>query len=166
MQKAMNKESNKEIERKFLVENQGGDGWRNAECSEIRQGYLSIDKHRTVRVRIAGDAAYLTIKGITEGATRDEYEYPIPVAHASEMLDTLCLRPLIEKRRHRVEYGGLIWEVDEFYGDNAGLIVVEIELESAQQIFDKPPWAGEEVTGDPHYYNANLVNTPYSRWKI
>ncbi len=146
MQKAMNKEINKEIERKFLVENQGSDGWRNAECSEIRQGYLSIDKHRTVRVRIAGDAAYLTIKGI--------------------MLDTLCLRPLIEKRRHRVEYGGLIWEVDEFYGDNAGLIVAEVELESAQQIFDKPPWAGEEVTGDPRYYNANLVNTPYSRWKI
>jgi len=160
----MNKEINKEIERKFLVDDRS-DSRRSAEYSEIRQGYLSIDKHRTVRVRIAGDAAYLTIKGITEGATRAEYEYPIPVAHAREMLDTLCLRPLIEKRRYRVEYNGLIWEVDEFYGDNAGLIVAEVELESAQQMFDKPPWAGEEVTDDPRYYNANLVNHPYTKWK-
>lgn len=154
---------NKEIERKFLVEDQGNESWRQAEYSEIRQGYLSIDKERTVRVRTAGDAAYLTIKGITERATRAEYEYPIPVAHAGEMLDGLCLRPVIEKRRYRVEYGGLVWEVDEFFGDNAGLIVAEVELESEQQVFDKPPWAGEEVTDDPRYYNANLVNNPYTR---
>lgn len=156
---------NQEIERKFLVADKNADSWRNAIYSETRQGYLSIDKHRTVRVRTAGDAAYLTIKGITEGATRTEYEYPIPVAHAREMLDGLCLRPLIEKRRHRVGYGGFVWEVDEFYGDNAGLIVAEIELESAQQVFDKPPWVGTEVTDDPRYYNANLVNHPYSKWK-
>jgi len=156
---------NQEIERKFLVADKSADSWRNTIYSEIRQGYLSIDKHRTVRVRTVGDAAYLTIKGITEGATRTEYEYPIPVAHARKMLDGLCLRPLIEKRRHRVGYGGLVWEVDEFYGDNAGLIVAEIELESAQQIFDKPPWVGEEVTDDSRYYNANLVNHPYSKWK-
>ena len=161
MQKAMNKE----IERKFIVENRDDAGWRNAECREIRQGYLSLDKHRTVRVRIAGDAAYMTIKGITQGATRAEYEYPIPVAHAGDMLDTLCLRPLIEKRRYRVEYGGLIWEVDEFYGDNAGLIVAEVELESAQQSFEKPSWVGNEVTDDPRYYNANLVSNPYLKWK-
>ena len=152
----MNKEANKEIERKFLVETQGDDSWHNAEYSDIRQGYLSVDKHRTVRVRIAGDDARLTIKGITEGATRVEYEYPIPVAHAGEMLETLCLRPLIEKRRYRIEYNGLIWEVDEFYGDNSGLIVAEVELESEQQVFAKPPWAGEEVTENPRYYNANL----------
>jgi adenylate cyclase len=158
----MNKDVNKEIERKFLVETQGDDSWRKAEYSDIRQGYLSIDKHRTVRVRIAADDAYLTIKGITEGATRAEYEYPIPLAHAGEMLKTLCLRPLIEKRRYRVEYNGLIWEVDEFYGDNSGLIIAEVELESAQQVFDKPPWAGEEVTENPRYYNANLVSNPYT----
>ena len=81
------------------------------------------------------------------------------------MLDTLCLRPLIEKRRYRVEYGGLIWEVDEFYGDNAGLIVAEVELESAQQSFEKPSWVGNEVTDDPRYYNANLVSNPYLKWK-
>ena len=156
---------NKEIERKFLVEDKNADSWRNAIYSEIRQGYLSVDKQRTVRVRIVGSAAYLTIKGITEGITRAEYEYPIPVAHAGEMLDSLCLRPQIEKRRHRIEYGGLIWEVDEFYGDNAGLIVAEVELKSPQQLFDKPPWAGEEVTDDPRYYNANLVNHPYSKWQ-
>ncbi|ARO87737.1 CYTH domain-containing protein [Nitrosospira lacus] len=156
---------NKEIERKFLVEDKNADSWRNAIYSEIRQGYLSVDKQRTVRVRIAGDSAYLTIKGITAGATRAEYEYPIPVAHAREMLDDLCLRPLIEKRRYRVGYGGLVWEVDEFYGDNAGLIVAEVELKSAQQVFDRPPWAGEEVTDDPRYYNANLVNHPYTKWK-
>lgn len=154
---------NKETERKFLVEDQGDEPWRHAESSEIRQGYLSIDKERTVRVRIAGDAAYLTIKGITESATRAEYEYPIPVAHAAEMLEGLCLRPLIEKRRYRIDYGGLTWEVDEFSGDNAGLIVAEVELESEQQVFDIPPWAGEEVTEDPRYYNANLVNNPYTR---
>jgi adenylate cyclase len=157
----MNKENNKEIERKFLVDDRN-DSWRKAEYSEIRQGYLSVDKHRTVRIRTAGDSAYLTIKGITEGATRAEYEYPIPLAHANEMLDTLCLRPLIEKHRYRVDYHGLIWEVDEFYGDNSGLIVAEVELESEQHVFDKPPWVGEEVTDNPRYYNANLVNNPYS----
>lgn len=154
---------NKEIERKFLVEDQVNAPWRHAESSQIRQGYLSIDKERTVRVRIAGDAAYLTIKGLTENATRAEYEYPIPAAHAREMLDDLCLRPLIEKRRYRIDYGGLAWEVDEFFGENAGLIVAEVELESEQQVFDTPPWAGEEVTDDPRYYNANLVNNPYTR---
>jgi CYTH domain-containing protein len=160
----MNKEANKEIERKFLVDDRSG-SWRSTAYSEIRQGYLSTDKHRTVRVRTAGDAAYLTIKGITEGATRAEYEYPIPVADAGKMLDTLCLRPLIEKRRHRVEYAGLIWEVDEFYGDNDGLIIAEVELENARQAFDNPPWAGAEVTDDPRYYNANLVGNPYTKWK-
>jgi adenylate cyclase len=119
----------KEIERKFLVT---GDAWRTGECSDYRQGYLSIDKQRTVRIRVAGDTAFLTVKGITEGATRAEYEYSIPVTDAQAMLETLCLRPLIEKRRYRIQYNGMTWEIDEFLGENAGLVVAEIELETAQ----------------------------------
>ncbi|MGD2112771.1 MAG: CYTH domain-containing protein [Gammaproteobacteria bacterium] len=151
----------KEIERKFLVT---GDGWRAGTGTHYRQGYLSVAKERTVRVRIEGDAARLTIKGITENATRDEFEYPIPVPDARAMLDSLCLRPLIEKHRYRLEYHGLTWEIDEFLGDNAGLIVAEIELEHPQQPFDRPPWIGTEVTEDPRYYNANLVDRPYRVW--
>ena len=151
----------KEIERKFLVT---GDAWRTGECSDYRQGYLSIDKQRTVRVRVAGDTAFLTVKGITKGATRAEYEYPIPVTDAQAMLETLCLRPLIEKRRYRIQYNGMTWEIDEFLGENAGLVVAEIELETAQQPFDKPGWVGEEVTSDPRFYNANLVTRPYRTW--
>jgi len=151
----------KEIERKFLVT---GDAWRTGECSDYRQGYLSIDKQRTVRVRVAGDTAFLTVKGITEGATRAEYEYPVPVTDAQAMLETLCLRPLIEKRRYRIQYNGMTWEIDEFLGENAGLVVAEIELETAQQPFDKPGWVGEEVTSDPRFYNANLVTRPYRTW--
>jgi adenylate cyclase len=152
----------KEIERKFLVT---GEAWRKGEVSDYRQGYLSIDKQRTVRIRVAGDVAHLTVKGITEGATRAEYEYPIPVADAKSMLETLCLRPLIEKRRYRIRHGGMTWEIDEFLGENAGLVVAEIELETVQQPFDKPSWVGEEVTSDPRYYNANLVTRPYTTWE-
>jgi adenylate cyclase len=152
----------KEIERKFLVT---GNAWRAGEGTDFRQGYLSTDKERTVRVRAAGDIAHLTIKGITEGATRTEFEYPIPVADAELMLDTLCLRPLIEKRRYRVQHGGMTWEIDEFRGDNVGLVIAEIELERPQQRFEKPEWVGEEVTSDPRFYNANLVAHPYSTWK-
>ena len=152
----------KEIERKFLVT---GNAWRKGGSNEYRQGYLSIDKERTVRVRIAGDTAFLTVKGITEGATRAEYEYPIPVADAKAMLESLCLRPLIEKRRYRVQHGGMTWEIDEFLGENAGLVVAEIELVNAQQPFDKPAWVGEEVTSDPRFYNASLVARPYSTWE-
>ena len=151
----------KEIERKFLVT---GDGWRTGQGSDYRQGYLSTDKERTVRVRIAGDTAHLTVKGITQGATRAEYEYPIPVADAEIMLDRICLRPLIEKRRYRVEHQGMTWEVDEFHGENAGLVVAEIELQDEQQTFTKPPWIGAEVTSDVRFYNANLVAHPYRQW--
>ncbi len=155
------KSMGKEIERKFLVT---GEAWRMGDCSDYRQGYLSIDRKRTMRIRIAGDVARLTVKGITEGATRAEYEYPVPVADAQAMLETLCLRPLIEKRRYRIQHGGLTWEIDKFLGENAGLIVAEIELEHAEQSFDKPAWIGEEVTSDPRFYNANLVNRPYKTW--
>ncbi len=155
----------KEIERKFRVNKERAAAWRKAPCLEIRQGYLSLDKERTVRVRIAGGDAWLVVKGITREASRSEYEYPVPIADAGEMLDFLCLHPLIEKRRHRVEHQGFLWEVDEFYGDNAGLIIAEIELESANQTFPRPPWVDVEVTHDPRYYNASLVRHPYSLWK-
>ena len=148
-------------QRKFLVT---GDAWRDGQSSDYRQGYLSIDKQRTVRVRVANNAARLTAKGITEGATRAEFEYPIPVSDAKIILDTLCLRPLIEKRRFRIEHQDMTWEVDEFIGENAGLVAAEIELKEEHQPFDKPCLVGEEVTGDSRFYNANLVTNPYSSW--
>jgi CYTH domain-containing protein len=151
----------KEIERKFLVR-QGE--WPKNEGVTYRQGYLSTVKERTVRVRIAGDAAFLTVKGISKGATRAEFEYDIPVSDAEEMLDHLCEQPLIEKRRYEIEHGGLTWEVDEFFGNNEGLVLAEVELESEDQQFERPPWVGEEVTDDPRYFNANLVEHPYRDW--
>lgn len=152
----------KEIERKFLLT---GDQWKNlAEGTHYRQGYLNSIKERTVRIRTINDKAYLTIKGITVSATRAEYEYEIPHADCMEMLDGLAERPIIEKNRYKIPYGGFIWEVDEFLGVNEGLVVAEIELESEDQSFDKPEWVGEEVTGDPRYFNSNLVANPYTTW--
>jgi adenylate cyclase len=107
---------------------------------------------------------YLTIKGETRGATRQEFEYEIPVAEADALLDGLCERPLIEKVRYEVVYGGLTWEVDEFYGDNEGLVIAEVELTSEEQMFEKPDWVGQEVTGDARYYNVNLAKWPYKAW--
>ena len=151
-----------EIERKFLI---ATDDWRGlAEGMDYRQGYLSTVKERTVRVRTVGERGFLTIKGISIGATRAEFEYEIPVDDAHELLDELCLRPLIEKRRHRVPFGGLTWEIDEFFGENHGLIVAEVELDDENQLIELPPWIGEEVTGDPRYFNASLVERPYSTW--
>jgi CYTH domain-containing protein len=155
----------REIERKFRVKEESAAAWRNAPFTGIRQGYLSMDKERIVRVRIAGDEAFLTIKGIIREASRAEYEYPVPVADASEMLESLCVRPLIEKRRYRIAHQGNLWEVDEFFGENAGLAIAEIELENPGQAFARPAWIGEEVTDDSRYYNASLVRHPYSRWK-
>ncbi|MGX4644224.1 CYTH domain-containing protein [Massilia sp. SYSU DXS3249] len=152
-----------EIERKFLVK---GDAWRAlGEATLLRQGYLSLDPERTVRVRIEGEAATLTIKGKNRGATRGEWEYPIPVPEAAELLDTLCQRPLVEKIRHRIAAGPHTWEVDEFLGANAGLVVAEIELASEDEAFDKPGWIGLEVTHDHRYFNSNLIRHPYSAWK-
>jgi CYTH domain-containing protein len=151
----------KEIERKFLVT---GDDWNRMEYSNYVQGYLSVDKERTVRVRITDEHAVLTVKGITRHATREEYEYPIPVNDAANMLRELCLRPLIVKRRYRINHSGMTWEVDEFQGENAGLVVAEIELDDEQQEFEKPDWIGEEITTDQRYYNANLVASPFSSW--
>ena len=152
----------KEIERKFLVR---GDSWRaGAHGKRYRQGYLSTVKERTVRVRVAGDQGYITIKGITVGAARAEYEYEIPLADANQMLDTLCERPIVEKTRYRIPQDDIVWEIDEFAGDNRGLIVAEVELKDEHQNYPKPDWLGEEVTGDPRYFNANLVAKPFTTW--
>lgn len=152
----------KEIERKFLIT---GNAWRAlAEGTAYRQGYLSTVKERTVRVRTIDDKGFLTIKGITVGATRAEYEYEIPTADANEMLDDLCEQPIIEKNRYKVPLDGFVWEIDEFGGVNDGLLVAEIELESEDQAFTKPDWIGEEVTGDPRYFNSSLIANPYTTW--
>ena len=151
-----------EIERKFLLK---GDSWRSlVKGTKYRQGYLSSTKERIVRVRTIDDKGYLTIKGITTGATRVEYEYDIPENDAMEMLDDLCEKPIIEKNRYKIDFAGFIWEVDEFFGENQGLIVAEVELESEDQRFEKPEWISDEVTGDPKYFNSNLVINPYIKW--
>jgi len=152
-----------EIERKFLVR---GEDWRDlARGKAYRQGYLSAGPGVTVRVRTAGGRGLLTIKGPSVGATRAEYEYEIPLADANEMLDSLCARPLIDKQRCKIAHGGLVWEVDEFFGDNQGLIIAEVELDDEARQVVLPAWVGEEVTGDPRYYNANLVRHPYREWR-
>lgn len=149
-----------EIERKFLVV---GEDWKTDRPTLFRQGYLNRDEFRTVRVRVAGDRAMLTVKGKTTGMTRAEYEYDIPVADAVEMLD-LCEGPIIEKQRWLTVVGGMTWEVDEFFGDNAGLIVAEIELDSETQKFEMPNWVGEEVTHDDRYFNSSLTIHPFQNW--
>jgi adenylate cyclase len=149
-----------EIERKFLVQ---GDGWKTSTGVLYRQGYLNRDKNRTVRVRMAGDAAFLTVKGVSVGATRAEFEYPIPMADAEGLL-ALCDGPLVEKTRHLVRVGDTLWEVDEFAGDNAGLVVAEVELIAEDQPFARPDWLGAEVTHDARYFNSNLASHPFSCW--
>ena len=152
-----------EIERKFLVDPQR---WAAAEKPPgrfLRQGYLLTDPHKTIRVRIAGDSAYLTIKGISTGAVRAEYEYPIPVADAEELLDGYAAA-CITKNRYRVEVGGKIWDVDEFLAENEGLTVAEIELTHEHETFERPHWLGREVTEDAGYYNSNLSIRPFRSW--
>ena len=150
-----------EIERKFLL---AGDGWRAlGQPTLLRQGYLSSDPARVVRVRVAGDQAYMTIKGRSVGATRGEWEYSIPLADANELL-ALCEQPIVEKFRCKIEFAGNVWEVDEFLGANQGLVVAEIELASEDQPFDKPDWIGDDVTHDARYFNSSLVRNPYSNW--
>jgi adenylate cyclase len=151
-----------EIERKFLLND---DSWRSlAQPVRYRQGYLSVDPERTVRVRTVGDEGFLTIKGITRGATRQEFEYPIPAADAQELLDNICQGPLIEKDRYCIEFQGLTWEVDEFFGENQGLTIAEVELPSENHPLTTPPWIGEEVSHDPRYFNSNLTKHPFTKW--
>jgi adenylate cyclase len=152
----------KEIERKFLVV---GDVWRRlAQGVRYRQGYLSSAKERTVRIRTVGDRAFLTVKGPTVGVTRLEFEYPVPYEDGVAMLENLAEQPVIEKLRYKIPADGFVWEIDEFLGANKGLITAEIELRSEDQPFPKPEWIGEEVSGDPRYYNAMLVAHPYTTW--
>lgn len=149
-----------EIERKFLVT---GDAWRDAPAVFYSQGYLNRDKQRTVRVRIAGEDAFLTVKGQSAGASRAEFEYPIPLWDARDLL-ALCEQPLVEKYRRKIVYEGFVWEVDEFLGENQGLVVAEIELPSEDTRFSIPDWVGEEVTSDVRYFNSNLAQHPFTRW--
>lgn len=153
-----------EIEHKYLVRK---DAWKPSAPGVLyRQGYLSSVKERVVRVRIAGDKGYLTVKGLTTGVTRLEFEYAIPLADASIMLDQLCERPLIEKTRYVEEFKGHRWEIDEFHGDNAGLVIAEVETASASEAYAVPLWAAAEVSDDPRYFNSNLVLNPYKNWKV
>jgi adenylate cyclase len=151
-----------EIERKFLVKNES---WRFVAGDGLacRQGYLDSGTGNTVRVRIIGDEAFLTIKGATTGITRSEFEYEIPVDDAHALLKQ-CDGRIVEKTRYFIGHGGMIWELDVFSGENAGLIMAEIELETEHQLFELPPWAGEEVSGDPRYYNGYLARHPFSEW--
>ena len=151
-----------EIERKFRTK--GVDFLANQEGERLTQGYLSHDPRATVRLRVQGDRAWLTIKGKTHGASRSEFEYPIPTADAHAMLDEMCPGGVIDKTRYRIKVGEHVWEVDEFHGDNQGLVVAEVELDSEDQPFERPPWLGEEVTRDPRYYNSALSRTPYGQW--
>ncbi len=151
-----------EIERKFLIKN---DQWRGlAQGSVYRQGYIPTQDYTTVRVRTVGDRGYLTIKGKNTGMSRLEFEYEIPLPDADQILTSLCQPPLIEKYRYRIEFAGKTWEVDEFLGDNQGLILAEIELSREDEIVELPDWIGEEVTGDRRYYNVNLARHPYASW--
>ena len=152
-----------EIERKFLVV---GDGWREQAVGvPYCQGYIRTEGQSTVRVRIAGETGYLTLKGPTTGLSRLEFEYEIPLTDADQLLRELCDRPLIEKIRHRIDYQGMSWEIDEFSGDNTGLILAEVELEAPDQVIEYPPWIGQDVSHDSRYFNAALAQAPFSSWK-
>ncbi len=153
----------KEIERKFLVKSD--DYKRLAKGTLYRQGYLSVRKEAVVRVRIIDDKGFITIKSKNIGAIRAEYEYEVPYSDACEMLDSLCEKPIVEKYRYKLEFKGAVWEIDEFLGDNEGLVMAEIELINENDDFQKPEWIGEEVTKDPRYYNSNLAKNSYKNWR-
>ena len=153
-----------EIERKFLVRD---DSWRERarDPMRIRQGYVLAGPKASVRIRISGERAWLNLKSATVGVSRAEFDYEIPHSDGEQLVDTLCERPLIEKTRYFVDHAGHCWEVDVFEGENAGLVVAEIELASEDEAFEQPSWAGREVSRDRRYYNAALAKLPYSRWK-
>ncbi|MET0051834.1 MAG: CYTH domain-containing protein [Candidatus Thiodiazotropha sp.] len=152
-----------EIERKFLVIN---DNWKNSVISQatIKQGYLATTEQASVRVRVDGEQANLNIKGTTVGISRREYEYPIPMEHAEEMLDHLVSGAVIDKVRYKVRVAEHVWDLDLFLGANEGLVVAEVELSHEGEGFEMPDWAGEEVSGDIRYYNASLVTHPFCDW--
>lgn len=151
-----------EIERKFLVV---GEDWKKGATGRLyRQGYLSLDPERSVRVRLVENEGWLTVKGASTGGTREEFEYPIPEEDAQRLLDALCHRPLIEKRRYRIRFAEHLWEVDEFFGENQGLVLAEVELREAGERVELPDWVGLEVTDDPRYFNLYLSRHPYATW--
>jgi adenylate cyclase len=154
----------REIERKFLVV---GDDWRRLAHASIgyRQGYLANNERCSLRIRLENDAAALNIKSATLGVSRHEFEYPVPLSEAQEMLEHLCGPRTIEKTRHLVRHEGKLWEVDEFHGANQGLIVAELELQSESERFEKPDWVGEDVSEDPRYYNVCLLEHPFCEWE-
>jgi len=153
-----------EIERKFLLKN---DSWRNyyTKKMELRQGYLSVSRECTVRVRVSDDKGWMTIKGITRNISRSEFEYLIPKVDAENMLLEFASENIVEKIRYFIDYQGAEWVVDEFFGRNRGLFLAEIELSSEDVIYEKPAWLGEEVSGDYRYSNSNLSKKPYLNWK-
>lgn len=153
-----------EIERKFLVRS---DDWRRDADDGvlIRQGYV-VNGDPSLRVRLKGDRGYLTVKAAKSWRARREYEYEIPAADARDMLDNLCPPPILEKRRHKLTHGGRIWEIDVFAGANAGFILAEVELESADAAVAIPDWAGPEVTDDPRFFNAYLARRPFRTWGV
>ncbi|HOW76714.1 MAG TPA: CYTH domain-containing protein [Candidatus Competibacteraceae bacterium] len=152
-----------EIEHKFLLRN---DRWRSQveRSARLRQGYLTSDARCSVRVRVVNGQGFLNLKSGTLGIQRSEYEYSIPLAEAEEILDTLCEKPLLEKTRHYLHFGEHLWEIDEFAGDNAGLIVAEVELSRIDELFARPDWLGEDVSHDIRYYNSQLARHPYRNW--
>jgi len=152
-----------EIERKYLVNSVEWNGLNKPAGTFLRQGYLSTDPNKTIRVRHSPDKGYITIKGLSVGATRSEFEYEIPVNDAKDLLDKFAVAELT-KTRYKIEFGNKAWEVDEFFGNNLGLIVAEIELASEDELFDIPAWIGIEVTGDEKYYNSNLCLHPFKNW--
>ncbi len=152
-----------EIERKFLVTN---DSWRNLcrKKERYRQGYLSSDPARVVRIRVVGERGIITIKGPAINNIRSEFEYEIPVDDAVVLLTNLCIPPIIEKTRYSVAIDNLLWEIDEFAGENSGLIIAEVELDHPEQKINLPAWIGREVTGETRFYNSNLSRYPYNSW--
>lgn len=153
-----------EIERKFLINKSIWEKLEKPKGNFMRQGYISTDPNKTIRVRLTDEKAFLTIKGKSVGATRAEFEYEIPQNDAKELLDNFAESEL-SKIRYKINFEGKTWEVDEFYGDNEGLIIAEIELNSEEEAFSKPDWIDQEVTDDARYFNSNLTKNPYKNWK-
>ena len=154
-----------EIERKFLVDHSKWPQVLKPAGTHFRQGYLLNDDNRTIRVRVAGNQGYITLKGASSGISRKEFEYKIPVAEAIEVLDIFALSQ-VEKIRYCIEFGGNVWEIDEFLGDNSGLVMAEIELNDEAQQFNKPDWIATEVSDDERYYNSYLSTHPYKNWGL
>ena len=151
-----------EIERKFLIKS---DEWKSLGKRKFyQQGYLLVDKNRTIRIRTVEEKGFITIKGSGRGISRSEFEYQIPVEEARIILETLCEKPLIKKYRTKIKLNNLVWEVDEFIDENYGLVIAEVELENENQKIDIPSWIGDEVTGEIKYYNSMLIKNPFTNW--